>query len=60
MYIIINILVIFILLNYWIVIYLYGFVLMNCIVYVFIVVLVVVKLLNSKLVVFVLMNCKCI
>lgn len=47
MYIIINILVIFILLNYWIVIYLYGFVLMNCIVYVFNVVLVVVKLLNS-------------
>lgn len=43
--------------NYWTVTYLYGSALTNCIVHVLNVVLVVVKLLNSKLVVFALTNC---
>lgn len=57
MYTITNTSVTFILSNYWTVTYLYGSALTNCIVHVLIVVLVVVKLLNSKLVVFALTNC---
>lgn len=57
MYTITNTSVTFILSNYWTVTYLYGSALTNCIVHVLIVILVVVKLLNSKLVVFALTNC---